>query len=66
MSSDWQNLIVSLIVAGAAGYVGRLAWRSLLARKTSACGGCRGCASPEEVRGVFNIAAPTSDTNQAR
>jgi hypothetical protein len=40
---EWQLLVVGVIVAGAACYLGRQAWRSWFGRQ-SGCGGC-GCAS---------------------
>lgn len=57
MNLDWQNLIVLAIVAGAAAYIARLGWASFVARKASACGGCRNCAADKNPRDVFSIEA---------
>jgi hypothetical protein len=42
---DWQLFIVSLLVMGAAAYVGRRAWRTWHAAGKSCGSGC-GCGSP--------------------
>ena len=60
MNWDWQNLIVLAMVAVAAGYVVRLTWTSVLARRQSACGNCRNCGSEDQPRDVFSITSPAS------
>lgn len=60
MSWDWQNLIVLAIVAAAAGYLARLGWTSIVARRRSACGSCRNCGPEEKPRDVFSITSPAS------
>ncbi len=42
MHVEWQNAIVGLIVAGAAGYLTVGLWRSLVHRRSS-CGACSTC-----------------------
>jgi hypothetical protein len=62
MTFDWQNLVVLAIVAAAAMYIARVGWTSLVARKTTACGGCRNCASREKSGDVFSItSSPATD-----
>jgi hypothetical protein len=43
---DWQMLLVVPIVAAAAGYLGRQAWRSWRGGRSGCGGGCCGKNSP--------------------
>jgi hypothetical protein len=63
MAINWQDLLTLGIVAAAAIYLARLMWVSILARKTSACGGCKSCSSHQKPADVFSI-APQRATDQ--
>lgn len=43
MNSDWQNMIVLVVVAAAIAYLARVAWLSVARRRAAACGGCGNC-----------------------
>jgi hypothetical protein len=62
MNVDWQNAIVLMATAGAAGYLVRAAWQTVARKKDSACGGCAKCpgqAAEPHVIGIA-VAAPKS------
>ncbi len=40
---DWQYLVVALVVAIAAAYVGRVLWQSVTSESGGSCGSCRSC-----------------------
>lgn len=40
-----ETLIIALAVSLALGFLGRLAWRTFVPRRTGGCGGGCGCAS---------------------
>jgi hypothetical protein len=44
MNFDWQIFLVLAVVAAAAAYLGRQAWRTWRASKTGCAGGC-GCGT---------------------
>lgn len=54
---DWQTAIVILIVAACAGYVGRLMWHSVAAKRAGcgSCGTCPASATKAEPQ-VFGLA----------
>ncbi len=45
MALDWQQLAVWAIGAGAVLY---LVWGYVAGRRRGACGGCHGCAAPDD------------------
>ncbi|HEY5316051.1 MAG TPA: FeoB-associated Cys-rich membrane protein [Pirellulales bacterium] len=46
MHFGWQDLLVTLLVAAAAGYLARRAWSLVSSRRAGGCGSaCGGCAS---------------------
>jgi hypothetical protein len=48
---DWQTTITGLLVAGAAAYVARAAWRAWLGSKAGCGGGCS-CPTPGKPLGA--------------
>ena len=70
MSFDWQTAVVFTLVTAAGGYVARSAWRSVIARKSAACGGCGTCPAGEQPKQINVIAveqlAKTADTAALR
>jgi hypothetical protein len=48
--NDWQNWIVAGVVAAAAMYVLRAAWKVCIAKKRAkgSCGGCTGCPTASQ------------------
>lgn len=40
-----ETLLIALVVGLALGFLGRLAWRTLAARRSGGCAGGCGCAS---------------------
>jgi hypothetical protein len=48
MTFDWQNIVVAVVVAGAAWYVGSTLVGMWRGRKGSACGGCGTCSAAKD------------------
>jgi hypothetical protein len=61
---NWQLLLVALIVAGAALYLGRQTWRTWSGKKAGCGGGC-GCA-PTAAGGSSTIIPPDELTLRLR
>jgi FeoB-associated Cys-rich membrane protein len=63
MNADWQNAIVLMATAAAAGYLIRAAWQTFARKKAGACGGCAKCpaqATEPHVIGIAATVAPKS------
>jgi hypothetical protein len=66
MIVEWQSVVVLSLVAAAAVYVARRAWRTIVERKAAGCGGCGTCgaakqAQPVSIIGVDQL-VPSTDT----
>ena len=66
MPLSWQDATAGVIVAAAAVYLLRVAWRSLAGRKTGGCTTCSTCPTSESDPGMLveikNSSRPASDS----
>jgi hypothetical protein len=54
MISQWQDILTILVVAGAAWYLARRAWRTLSGSgRSSGCGSCGTCSSHDQAEKPF-------------
>ena len=49
---DWQFILVLLIVAVAAGYVGRVVWKSISTSSGGVCSSCDSCGNQDAAPSV--------------
>ena len=65
-SVDWQSTIVLALVIAAGAHLARFAWKSVMRRETSSCGGCAKCpASATQSEPVVSLTELASTATPA-
>jgi hypothetical protein len=65
-SIDWQSTIVLTLVIAAGAHLARFAWKSVMRRESTSCGGCANCpASSAQSEPIVSLTDLASTANAA-